>query len=568
MPSNSLLRLLALLMSLFLAACGGGNSTSAPPSTSIPESSQLRVVNTQPPTDTKLGLKQPISVVLSFDADETTINASTVRLLAEAYDASTPGSAVTGKVSYDPALKRINFLPVWSLNSNWHYTLTLNGIKDRSGEEMPAVELIFETYSNRAIRNISVSSGSMYITTFEANGDYRTMLYNDAGPDGQWLTGDDVLAYYSYTTSTETASNTLLKIVGYVGAGTDGIWFTTDDVTSYCSATQTSLDKKGRQIRKVEFSGPSQDCTNENAVSSYTTYEYDAQGHVKLTVNYWQPGLDQKWFTDDDPIFYYEALSENIGRNVKYFTLYKAGADAVWFTADDELYAYTEIYDDPDTSSFSTKRYIAPGPDQAWFTEDDLPSYQESGTFNVDDTMLAYKTFQLLGRGNDALPGTADDDIYQYMTAVDIESGTVKYINFTGRGLDNILFTEDDPVSDYTFQKNVVSSNGQERRSIHTRYASAGDDGLWFTSDDVAAEVTAWLSIFNGHSQKSIHYIDAGADVTWFTDDDIIGNYQINQYAENGNFILFLQVDGAGPDGVWFTDDDKILYKTEYDPLN
>src|SRR3569833_2429484 len=98
--------ILALLISLFLAACGGGSSTSEPPSTSIPESSQLQIVNTQHATGTKLGLKQPISVVLSFDADETTINATNVRLLTnEVYDTSALGLAVPGKVSYDPALK-------------------------------------------------------------------------------------------------------------------------------------------------------------------------------------------------------------------------------------------------------------------------------------------------------------------------------------------------------------------------------------------------------------------------------------------------------------------------------
>src|SRR3569832_141140 len=187
-----------------------------------------------------------------------------------------------------------------------------------------------------------------------------------------------------------------------------------------------------------------------------------------------------------------------------------------------------KIYRDLDTASFSTTMYAAPGPDQIWFTEDDLPSHQEGATFNMDGVMLAYKTFHLLWPGNDALPGTEDDGIQQSMTTVDIEAGMTKYINFTGRGLDNILFTEDDPVSDYKLQKVVVSTDSQERRSITTHYTSAGADG------------------------------------TRLTDDDIIGSYQITQYAENGNMVLFLQVDGAGPDGVWFTDDDRILYKTEY----
>jgi len=332
-------------MSLFLAACGGGSSTSAPPSTPIPESTQLQIVSTQPPTGTKLGLKQPISAVLSFDADETTINASTVRLLTnEEYDPSMPGPAVPGKVSYDPALKSINFIPVSPLKQKWHYTLTLHGIKDRSGEEMLSVELIFETYSNRATRHVEIFGSSMHLITIEPNGDQRTMQYNDAGPDGQWLTGDDVLANYYYATFMETASNTFLKTVSYVGTGPDGIWFTADDVADRCFTTRTLLDKEGRYIREAWFSGPPQEGTNENAISFYTTYEYDAQGHFKVSVGYGQPGLDEKWFTDDDTISHYVTNSENLGHDVKHLTRYTAGADAVWFTADDEIDDYTNGY--------------------------------------------------------------------------------------------------------------------------------------------------------------------------------------------------------------------------------
>src|SRR3569623_734424 len=176
--------------------------------------------------------------------------------------------------------------------------------------------------------------------------------------------------------------------------------------------------------------------------------------------------------------------------------------------------------------------YVDPGSDQAWFTEDDLPNYHDSTTFNVDGVILAYKTYHLLGSVNDALPGTEDDYIQQSTTTLDIESGTTKYINFTGRGQDNAMFTEDDPVSDYKLQKEVVSNDSQERRSITTHYTSAGSDGRWFTSDDVAAEVTASLSTLNDHSQEFINYIDAGTN------------------------------------GAWFTEDDKILKRTEYDPLN
>src|SRR3569832_2430219 len=105
--------------------------------------------------------------------------------------------------------------------------------------------------------------------------------------------------------------------------------------------------------------------------------------------------------------------------------------------------------------------YVAPGSDQAWFTEDDLPNYHESTTFNVDGVMLAYKTFHLLGPGNDALPGTEDNYIQQSTTTKKKETKTTKKKKNTKRGQDNALFTEDDPVSDYKLQKEVVSNDSQ-----------------------------------------------------------------------------------------------------------
>src|SRR3569832_2950587 len=124
--------------------------------------------------------------------------------------------------------------------------------------------------------------------------------------------------------------------------------------------------------------------------------------------------------------------------------------------------------------------YVAPGSDQAWFTEDDLPNYHESTTFNVDGVMLAYKTFHLLGPGNDALPGPEDDYIQQSTTTLDIESGTTKYINFTGRGLVFVLFFVVVFVFVFLFFLVVVLFVSQARRSITTHYTSAGVVGFWF----------------------------------------------------------------------------------------
>lgn len=568
MSSKSFLRFLAILNGAFLAACGGGGTTSAPPTISVAEPAQLQIVSTQPPTGAKLGLKQTLSIILSFDADETTVNSSNVRLfLNRMYDASSPGPAVPGKMNYDPTSKSVSFAPAYLLEHERRYTLVLRGIKDKEGNEMPAVELMFDTYTNSGIKEVQFVGSTLWIRLIEENGNQRTTLYSDRGSDGQWLTADDVVASYNYTTVTKTAASEVVETLLYISAGRDGIWFTADDMADRCVRTQIQLDKQGRYIQDAWFSGVARACVNERTINLYTTYEYNAQGRLKLIVNYELPGSDGKWFTVDDTISQYAINMENDGEYVKYLMRYESGADAVWFTADDDIKDYTKADRDPHTSSYSSTTFSAPGVDQSWLTEDDLPSFHESAVFNTDGVMLAYKHFTLISTGDDLLLGNSDDEIVQFMTTMDVESGTHKFINFSGRGPDNLLFTADDSIADYMVTK-IISNDSDGQRSITTHYMNAGADQVWFTSDDIAADVSAALLMLDDTSETSINYNGTGSDGVWFTDDDLIGRYQINQYADNGNKVLSLHSNGAGSDGVWFTEDDNMFKKTEYDPFN
>lgn len=566
------LHLLACLTVFLISACGGGGTTSVPPvpPVIIPESApaQLQLVSTQPPMGAKLGLKETLSIVLSFDADETTVNSSNVRLFLNGiYDASSSGPAVPGKVSYDPSTKSISFAPTSLLEHERRYTLVMRGIKDKAGNEMAAVELIFDTYTNRRIKDVEFGGSTLWVRTVDENGNQRTAQYGDQGPDGQWLTADDVLASYYYTTVTKTASSEIIQTLSYINAGPDGIWFTSDDKVDRCFGTQIQLDKQGRYTQLAWFTGAEKDCINESAISSYTSYEYDDEGRLKLIVNYERIGSDGKWFTDDDTISQYAIHMENDGEYEKYLMRYASGEDAVWFTADDLIKDYTKTDRDPHTSSYSSTTFSAPGADHSWLTEDDLPSFHESAVFNADGVMLAYKHFILTSIGDDLLFGTADDGISQFMTTIDVDSDTHKFINFSGKGPDNLLFTADDVIVDYMVTK-ILSNDSQAQRSITTHYTNAGVDQVWFTPDDVGADVSAALLRLDDTSEATINYDGAGADGVWLTDDDLIQRYQVNQYADNGNKILFLHSNGAGADGLWFTEDDKFFQRTEYDPLN
>ena len=194
----------------------------------------------------------------------------------------------------------------------------------------------------------------------EENGNQRTAQYGDQGPDGQWLTADDVLASYYYTTVKKTASSEIIQTLSYINAGPDGIWFTSDDKVDRCSGTQIQLDKQGRYTQLAWFTGATKDCINESAISSYTSYEYDDEGHLKLFVDYERTGADGKWFTDDDTISQYAIHMENDSEREKYLIRYASGADAAWFTADDDIKDYTKTDRDPHTSSYSSTTFSAP----------------------------------------------------------------------------------------------------------------------------------------------------------------------------------------------------------------
>ena len=109
-------------------------------------------------------------------------------------------------------------------------------------------------------------------------------------------------------------------------------------------------------------------------------------------------------------------------------------------------------------------------------------------------------------------------------------------------GNDGKWFTEDDVIGNYYFD--TYDSSGNNIKRIN--YGNNGNDGYWFTNDDEIANswfgayakakypedmVNGW--IFSGSSLIFTSYNDPGIDNKWFTDDDIIKIYQTHEF-ENG----------------------------------
>ena len=149
-------------------------------------------------------------------------------------------------------------------------------------------------------------------------------LYDTAGPDGIWLTGDDTVlidGVWNYDVAgnvvqiyrdglgaiTEwsqlTASNGGLTLDGitYSDAGPDTVWQTADDTIGYI--THQVSDAAGHNLIYASAGiGVDNIWFTVDDYLQYTAYTYDPQGVMTSQINYTGPGLDGVWFTADDQL--------------------------------------------------------------------------------------------------------------------------------------------------------------------------------------------------------------------------------------------------------------------------
>jgi hypothetical protein len=167
-----------------------------------------------------------------------------------------------------------------------------------------------------------------------------------------------------------------------------------------------------------------------------------------------------------------------------------------------------------------------------------------------------------------------------------IVGGSYPQLTITRRysdpGEDGQWFTADDVMSGYETRdyKDYYTDN------IAKFFNKPGTDGIWFTEDDTP-DTWWWVRFeFGGSNQNgpgadgiwlteddtivrwekwdtfdpsiAILYNNPGTDGEWFTDDDIVCGYYKKQYDANNNEIKRIYYDGPGPDGIWYNNDDQI----------
>ncbi len=364
--------------------------------------------------------------------DGSTVNSSTLAVSATGEYGTI---SVSGSVSYNDALRTFTYQHAASLQTGSTYTITLNeGLKDTLGNTLSdTYTCSFSTMKNQIKQyvdyNLDGTVNDYGVYTFDGSGNVAQHInYGGPGTDGAWFTADDAIAYY------ETFTPSALGVVSGDGRcddpGPDGIWFTSDDLVLSFSYTYDYLHGNRRQL---------------NSYGDFQLeYSYDAAGFLTQVAYGYPAGTDA-------------------GRYVSYKKiLYTGGVKA-------QEISYTD-----------------PGPDNQWFTADDLVDW--GVTYTYDNNGLLAKSTICTG-GADASGACLGGRLSSYRT--------------------------------YTY-----GANGLVAQSAW--YRDPGPDMKWFTADDMVFEYTTYTYDQLGRKVGSVLYNSSGADNQWFTADD--GALTVNTY--------------------------------------
>ena len=306
------------------------------------------------------------------------------------------------------------------------------------------------------------------------------------GPDGIWLSGDEVLQYSYYYLSEYNAAGLQTHSANITGKGADNKWFTADDLPAASNYWVRELDDQGNIIKQLYMDAslaPAEPAFSDAHISRYRVYNADRTLSVDVYRNQYGSsfGADGEPFTADDIIGWPYSVATPAG--VDQFN--QPGPDGSWFTADDVLSAYT-VY------SYDGSRRTQ----QQFNAADELLSYTEI----VDATANSYR----LNVYDCSAPASCTLSSYR---VIDEDSN--------GNPLWTIYYTVEDVVSYVSYTEhdangNIVLSN--------TYSANAGPDGTFGTFDDFT--YFSWYSYNSNGDVVATGMERIGEDGIWNTGDD------------------------------------------------
>ncbi|MEC9410554.1 MAG: hypothetical protein VYD52_08880, partial [Pseudomonadota bacterium] len=354
-------------------------------------------------------------------------------------------------------------------------------------------EAIFAPIPDELTRSVdNITTGNSYqITETTATYDWLRVTKVSMGADAVADTSDDFIMSYT------------ISPFGYLGVsygfdhpGQDGEWYTEDDIAASSAGGAVVIP----QDSPLEFEGAS-----EGAI---------------LSIPCLNPGQDGVAFTEDDypgcSQGYQVIVIDGEGNRGQVVTYKYSGPDELWFTSDDVVNSYVTVTTDISIPQTVTAVYDDEGPDGFWFTDDDV----------VDAHVQ-----QLLG------------DNYQPLYAA----------NYSLAGSDATWFTADDYANGYSY----YGYNDDGDLLIIANHRGAGFDGEWFTADDFASGVLSLTKETDAGTISITATVNGiGPDGKWLSGDDNIYGYSYRMYDDANRELERADFSSKGADGFWFTSDD------------
>ncbi len=182
-----------------------------------------------------------------------------------------------------------------------------------------------------------------------------------------------------------------------------------------------------------------------------------------------------------------------------------------------------------------------------------LQSFQtlpdETGTLTRSGNTVIFTPHKFLHRGlkyevvisgiSDGQGGTLPPQRSRFYT---ITNPAIKSIDYDGSG----------NITSYT--TTTLDNQGNPVRII--RFAAAGEDGIWESTDDIIGEFVELTFDSSGQVTQLVNFASEGVDGIPFTPDDIASSWSAATYNSTGKQLTRIVFQDAGADGIRFTADD------------
>ena len=169
----------------------------------------------------------------------------------------------------------------------------------------------YDAFGEQVLDTHAVAGSDKTLGTGDDQPGYSATLYDDQGNEAMRTSGSQIAsdgrtipvgAMTSYSVHTSATSSTPERWTNYMSAGPDGKFLTADDIID--SYSEITRDAHGNIVRVVFFETPfASPAGTALALSSCTVSSYDDHDNLVKRVTYTDPGPDGVWFTADDTIF-------------------------------------------------------------------------------------------------------------------------------------------------------------------------------------------------------------------------------------------------------------------------